>query len=485
MKPNRRIRTYGAPAPGWRRYQNQLQGQHRRGSPRPPRRRLRWIGLFFVFLVALYGVRESPLDSAVFVPAALFDPGLEAGRGPAGNGRFDPAVTPLPLPEPTHLIDKSDVRAVLAPDLFLNLTDASFDFEFDGRRFRVETSLDAPLQRRMVATLKPDTARYLGAVVLEADTGRVLAMASHDSVDPGNNTCLASLFPAASIFKIVTAAAAISEMGLESESTLSYAGGKYTLYKHQLRKSPKGKRHRLTLRDAFAQSVNPVFGRLGARGLGKTVLARHGAAFGFNQPIPFEVPVETSPLRITDEPFQWAEVASGFNRTTLLSPLHGAMIAAAAVSETGRLVAPTIVDRIRDENGLLLYQASEEPGAVGQALPPEAARQMRRLMGETIRSGTSRRAFRGFESDPVLSRLEMGGKTGTMGSRIHPDRLYDWFVGFAEEKEGGRRIAVAVAVAHQELIGTKASVFARQIMKTFFANWFARKDAGEDAPRSG
>jgi len=485
MKPNRRIRTYGAPAPGWRRYQDRLQDNHRRGSPRTRRRGLRWIGLFFVFLAALYGVRESPLDSGVFVPAALFDPGLDASRSSAKDRRTDPAGETRPLPEPSHLIDKTDVRALLAPDLFLNLADSTFEFEFDGRRFRVETSLDEPLQRRMVATLKPDTARYLGAVVLEADTGRVLAMASHDSVDPGNNACLASLFPAASVFKIVTAAAAISEMGLEGESSLGYAGGKYTLYKYQLRKSPGRKVHRITLRDSFAQSVNPVFGRLGTLRLGKNALARHGEAFGFNRPIPFEIPVEPSPLRVTDEPFQWAEIASGFNRTTLLSPLHGAMIAATAVSKTGRLIAPAIVDRIRDENGLLLYQAPESPTTAGQALAPKTAREMRGLMEETIRTGTGRRSFRGFEQDPVLSRLVLGGKTGTMGSRIHPDRLYDWFVGFAEEKDGGRRIAVAVAVAHQELIGTKASEYARQIMKTFFANRFAREDAGADEARSG
>ncbi|MFP4031047.1 MAG: penicillin-binding transpeptidase domain-containing protein [Desulfococcaceae bacterium] len=487
MKPNRRIRTYGAPQPGWRRYQNQLRGASRRSSrPKPGRSKggggLRWPGLLLVFLVALYGVRESPLDSAVFVPAALFDPGISS-RGEA-PGDLSADLPPPPLPEPSHLIDKTDVQALLTPDLFLNLTESDFDFAFDGRRFRVETTLDAPLQRRMAASLQPETARYLGAVVLEAETGRVLAMVSHDSVDPGNNACLASLFPAASVFKIVTAAAAISEIGLRGDSYLGYAGGKYTLYKYQLRESPGRKVYRISLRDSFAQSVNPVFGRLGTRRLGKTALARHGEAFGFNRPIPFEIPVDLSPLRVTDEPFQWAEVASGFNRTTLLSPLHGAMIAAATVSENGQLIAPTIVDRIRDENGLLLYQAPESPASVGQAIAPEAAREMRGLMEETIRTGTCRRSFRGFEQDPVLGRLVLGGKTGTMGSRIHPDRLYDWFVGFAEEKEGGRRIAVAVAVAHEKLIGTKANEYARSVMETFFANQFAR-ESGDASATSG
>lgn len=472
MKPNRRFRRYGRPAPGWKRYQDEL----RVGRRRPRFRWARWLGLIGVFLVALYGVRLSPLDSAVFVPSALLPP-----NPPGVSNETAPGGAP---PEPIHLIDKTDVQALLEADLFHNLTEPQFDFTFDGRDFRVETTLDARLQRNLLATLQPEAARYLGAVVMEPNTGRVLAMVSYDSVDPGNNTCLESLFPAASVFKIVTAAAAIAEHDLGAESTLTYAGGKYTLYKSQIRELSGRKVHRITLRDSFAQSVNPVFGRLGARLLGKTALVQHGEAFGFNRPIPFEIPVETSPLRISDDPYQWAEVASGFNRTTLLSPLHGAMIAAAAASDTGQLLAPTIVNRIRDDTGRPLYRAADAPLAVGQPLSSETAKAIRRLMGETIRTGTCRRSFRGFEADPVLSRLEIGGKTGTMGSRIHPNRLYDWFVGFAEDKEGGRRIAVAIAVAHEKRIGTKAKRYARSIIQSYFQSHFAREKGAESA-RSG
>lgn len=485
MKPNRRIRSYGSPVPGWRRYQDELRppGRKRR---RPRIRLLRGFGLVCVFLAALYGVRESPLDSAVFAPS----PRMERSESALAPIRL-PGARPLPddpgppPPEPARLIDQSDVQALLEADRFVNLTDPVFDFEFDGRRFRVETSLDEHLQRRMLAILRPETARYLGAVVLDPDTGRVLAMVSYDSVDPGHNTCLDSLFPAASVFKIVTAAAAIEECRLGSESALSYAGGKYTLYKYQVRKSPGRKLHQITLRNSFAQSVNPVFGRLGAFRLGKNSLARHAEAFGFNRPIPFEIPVETSPLRLSDDPYQWAEVASGFNRTTLLSPLHGAMMAAAVASGDGRLVAPTIVERIRDENGRLLYRSPDAPRALSRAMVPEAVRDVRRLMAETVRTGTARRSFLGFEDDPVLGRLDIGGKTGTMGSRIHPGRLYDWFVGYAAEKKGTRRIAVAIAVAHEERIGTKAKRYARSVIETYFQHQFARNEDAEETARGG
>ena len=45
-------------------------------------------------------------------------------------------------------------------------------------------------------------------------------------------------------------------------------GGKYTLYKSQLRPAVSRKPNQLTLKDSFAQSVNPVFGRIGAHMLG-------------------------------------------------------------------------------------------------------------------------------------------------------------------------------------------------------------------------
>ena len=53
--------------------------------------------------------------------------------------------------------------------------------------------------------------------------------------NPTKNPCLSNEFPAASIFKIVTAAAAIEKCGFNSETVLTYNGDKYTLYRSQLK----------------------------------------------------------------------------------------------------------------------------------------------------------------------------------------------------------------------------------------------------------
>jgi hypothetical protein len=47
-------------------------------------------------------------------------------------------------------------------------------------------------------------------------------------------------------------------------------------------------------------------------------------------------------------------------------------------------------------------------------------------------------------------------------------------VGFAEEKDGSKKIAVSVIVAHEKYIGLRASYYARIAMKKYFLNYFEK-----------
>ena len=69
---------------------------------------------------------------------------------------------------------------------------------------------------------------------------------------------------------------------------------------------------------------------------------------------------------------------------------------------------------------------------------------------------------------PILSRLNIGGKSGSINSKTHEGRRFDWFVGYAEEKEGTRKIVLSIVVAHQNFIGTKANKYARMAIEKFF-----------------
>jgi peptidoglycan glycosyltransferase len=368
------------------------------------------------------------------------------------------------------LIDKSSVQDLLKDISFVNLKDKSFDFFSDGRKFRIDTSLDLELQDFLLKELKLDTSRYIGIVGMDPATGKVLSMVGFDKTDPSNNPCVDSRFPAASIFKIVTASAVVEKCGLNPGSKLSYNGRKHTLYKSQLKDRINRYTNRITFRDSFAQSVNPVFGKIGVLYLGKNTLEKYAEAFDFNKNIDFEIKIAPSSVYLSDEPYQWAEVACGFNNKTKMSPLHGAMMASAIINQ-GSIMEPTVVDQIINEKGEIIYR--NRLVAINQAITPRASNVLNQLMAATIRSGTCRKAFRGYRKDNILSKLNIGGKTGSIDNKSH-DARYDWFVGFAEEKNGPKKIALSVIVAHEKYIGLRASYYARIAIKKYFRSYFEK-----------
>ena len=378
---------------------------------------------------------------------------------------------PLPDKGKDSLYGKKDVQSILAKVDFLGLDHESFAVDADGHTLQVKTSLHIPLQQYLMKQLDKSTSRNIGIVLMDPATGRIHALAGFNRIGMNGNPCFDNQFPAASIFKIVTAVAGIEKCGFRTGSKFTFNGGKYTLYKSQLKDRKTRYTNRISFQNSFAQSVNPVFGKIGANYLGKENLEEYAEGFGFNRTIDFEVPLAPSHLNVTDNSYQLAEVACGFNRDTVMSPLHGALLSAVIVNE-GSLVEPTMVDRITDDSGNILYRS--EPKIIGYAATPEASKTVSDMMLETVRSGTSRRAFRGTGRDKILSRLDIGGKTGSIGSRKIPNVRYDWFVGFAKEKNGKEKLVVSVVVAHEKYIGKRAAYYARTAIKQYFLHYSDR-----------
>jgi membrane carboxypeptidase/penicillin-binding protein len=132
---------------------------------------------------------------------------------------------------------------------------------------------------------------------------------------------------------------------------------------------------------------------------------------------------------------------------------------------------PTVVDQIINEKGEIIYR--NRLVTINQAITPRASKVLNQLMAATIRSGTCRKAFRGYRRDKILSKLNIGGKTGSIDNKSH-DARYDWFVGFAEEKNGPKKIALSVIVAHEKYIGLRASYYARIAMRKYFRSYFKK-----------
>ena len=391
-------------------------------------------------------------------------------------------VPPAPSARPLQALhSQTDIRQVLDPKVLFNPPSASLKITVDSHTLTVDTSLDIALKEYLLSKMDRKNSRYIGIVAMEIDTGRVLVMTGFNKIEPDVNPCIQSDYPAASIFKIVTASAAVEAAGLSPDSSLMYNGQKHTLYKSQLKKRNNRYTNHTTLRDSFAQSINPVFGKIGSIRLGRDELEKYAEALGFNREIPFDLPLDPSHLHISDEPYRLAEVASGFNRETTLSPLHGAVIVA-TLMRGGQWVTPTVIDRIADENGATIY--SRPAINANRALTPETSKALREMMTATITSGTGRRSFRGYRRDKVLSRLTIGGKTGSIFNKAH-DARFDWFVGYAQDENLTKSIAVSVVVAHEEYIGTRAARYARMVMREYFADYFARNEKPSRAEDKG
>ena len=410
---------------------------------------------------------SAPVDSMEQTPAADVVPAPQAELEPVLTPAADPAPVPVAevLPEVDGPLNREQVRQLLDVRMFANLTEKNLILPVADGVLQVETSLDPDLQNFLLSGLDRKNSRHVGIVAMDPVSGRVLALAGFDRTDAACNPCLQSGFPAASIFKIVTAATAVDLLGYSADSPMHFNGGKHTLYKGQLTERVDRNTTTVPFAEAFADSINPVFGKLGELRLGRPLLERAAATFGFNQPLDFDVSLPPSRFQVSGDPYHWAEIASGFNRQTTISPLHGAAVVAAILNE-GRMPSQTVVERIADEEGEVIYQAGLVPGR--QIMTPRAAGELARMMEATIITGTARKAFRGHETDAVLANLSLGGKTGSISNTTR-DVRYDWFVGYAKERQGERQLVVSVMVGHEDFIGTRAGEYARRAISHYFS----------------
>lgn len=365
----------------------------------------------------------------------------------------------------SDLFGQKALSSLIDTQALINSPDGRIHFTYCGKPFFLESTIDPGLQGYMSKKIHTARSPLIGFVAMQPTSGKILAMVDARNIDGmDDNICLSSQFPAASLFKIISATAAIERCGLSASSTITYNGQGHTLYKNQLTTRTNRYTNSLSLEDAFAKSINPVFGKLGTFFLKKDLLQEYALRFGFNQPLHCALPVQPSRFVIDDDPYHWAEVACGFNRKTRVSPVHGAIIASAVVNG-GTLVEPRIVKRITDSDKVCVYTS---PTATSrQIMTPRTCRELMHMMGATIRRGTGRRAFKGYRRDRTLSKLRIGGKTGSIKNDTDA-WLYDWFVGYGAQKHGNKQLALAILVVHDKLLRARAQEYARMALTYYF-----------------
>jgi peptidoglycan glycosyltransferase len=356
-------------------------------------------------------------------------------------------------------VNKELISAQIGTAVRTNQYPKDYELSLDGAKTnaKVEYSLDATSQASMTKLMGQYQPDYGAFVAMDAKTGRILSMVSYSKVQGnGENLALRATFPSASIFKIVTASAALDLEKASPETVVPFNGANHTLYKRNVEDTRVTRwTQRITLRQAFAKSVNTFFSKLGLFYVGPTSLLQYAERFQFNHPIHADVPVQTGYAKFSaDDPWSIATAASGFTRDNTMSPLQGAMMAA-AVANDGIMMEPYLIESLTAGNGDEIYQV--EPKQASVVMEPRTAEELRELFHETVRSGTSRKSFRQTVRRSSFDDVEFGGKTGSLNG-TNPVGRCDWFVGYARYRD--QRIAVAALTVNQKKWRVKSSMLA-------------------------
>ncbi len=325
-------------------------------------------------------------------------------------------------------------------------------------------TIDSRLQE-LGQTLLGD--RSGGAIVLDADTGAVLALVSAPGYDPNRLSVpldasdaelenarrylaelqadgrgplllrpIQGLYVPGSIFKTVTAAAAF-EFGVAQPNTIYRDDGALVIDSRVIieQNRPDPNRVSYTLKEGYGYSLNVVFAQLGLQ-LGAQRLEQMARSVGFGETIPFDLPVAPSQLaRSPDFLVSQAGIAeTAFGQGQLLvTPLQMALVATAVVRD-GTIPQPYVVEEIRRPDGSTVERHRQTTWR--RAFSDATARALRDLMVWSVEHG--------YAQGARIEGATVGGKTGTAEVGNQPPHA--WFLGFAEHN--GRRIVVAVVIEH-------------------------------------
>ncbi len=333
-----------------------------------------------------------------------------------------------------------------------------------SENLKVLYTFDHELQKELESLLRQYGSDYASVVAMDPSTGKILAMASYEGNMPSSeNWALKASFPAASVFKIITASAAIEKYKVSPGMEMGYTGGNYNLYKRDLFNDNEKWARSITFREAFARSINIFFGKLALKFMHGDDLMNYAQKFYFNKDFMTDMPVELSKALLSSaDPFHVAEVASGFNNLNTLSPVHGALIASAIVND-GEMKSPYVVESLMKADGTPVYRSMilslESPITI------TTAKTLRDLMNETVEHGTSRKSFRELARAKHFSMVEAGGKTGSLNG-THPKGKTDWFVGYA--RLGTRMLALSVVTVNKTYWKVKSSYIAQRLIRKHF-----------------
>jgi len=398
-------------------------------------------------------------------PPALQQPPVPAvKRAPDGSGersRTVPAELLARIPVPLPAIGEAGLpRLVASGKASTRRTRGGRVVEVVKRGagaspLRVEYTLDLELTQTIYDIFERGRVQLGLAVVLDPASGKVLAYAGTDPkrLPPGE------VYPAASLVKVVTAAATLESAPAAARRGCRFVGNPYRLT--PARVLPPNRGTEITFERAIAMSNNQCFAQLAVNDLGANRILDEFRRFGLLQRpgAGHEAGQAADPL---GDRFALGKLGCGLEGLQITA-LHAAEIAATLVDGSRR--APRWIERVTDASG----QTFTLPpiAAPVRVLSPSIAANLRELMIATTVSGTARRAFHAAYGRPILREMSVAGKTGSLSGTTPPGR-YEWFIGLAPADRP--KVAIAVLVVQQKRWHTTGSQIGAQILNAIFCS---------------
>lgn len=332
----------------------------------------------------------------------------------------------------------------------------------------VITTLNTDLQQAAYNAL----GNYKGAVVvMEASTGKVLAMVSKPDYDPNTitedwdwltgsedsvllNRATQGAYAPGSIFKVVTTLAYMRENS-DYENYSYHCEGEITHDKTTIHCAGNREHNDEDLAASLAYSCNASYSNIGLT-LDVSEYQKAAKNLLFNSKLPALLPYTQSKFQLTkkssDTEIMMTAIGQG---KTLVSPYHMTLISA-AIANGGILMKPYLVDEIVNYTGTSIEKNMPEKYDV--LMTSEEAARLKDYMCDVVEYGTGN-ALSG-ESYTVA------GKTGTAEYSSDKEKAHSWFTGFSNVDNP--ELAISVVVESADNSGMSAVTVAKKVLNAYY-----------------
>lgn len=362
----------------------------------------------------------------------------------------------------------------------------------DDLELTIDINLQQAAEKAVDEQLTQIGAHAAAAVVMNPQTGEILAMVSRPAFDPNlfahgisskdwnqlnnnpyhpmDNKTITGEYPPGSTFKIVTGTAALTEGVVTPDEQIFDSGHHWIIPKGNADGEALGW---LNFRTALAHSDNVYFYEMGNR-LGIDRLEKYARMFGLGAKTGIDLPYEATGLvanrRYKEKNFddgEWylsetfdAAIGQGFN---LVTPLQAAMVMG-EIAADGKRYKPHVVNRIIAPDGSVVKDF--QPELLSQLdVPEEDIKLVQDGLHDVTKYGTAASSFRGFTVD-------IAGKTGT--AENSQGRDHGWFVAYGPFDNPN--IVVAVIVENGGYGSQSAVPIGRKILEAAFG---LNQDSGD------